>query len=127
MPENAPQVATARTRIAQPAAGRDFLGQTAEEVLITRKSLPRPPDPQGPRTSGPEAADLPAYRRNGPPAAHSGARRGRRAAAGAAGVRGDGRGDRAGGTNTTRLELKRLAGRGIPIETEQGLFTQPRP
>jgi hypothetical protein len=29
--------------------------------------------------------------------------------------------------NNTRLKLKRLAERGIPVETEQGLFTQPRP
>jgi hypothetical protein len=26
-----------------------------------------------------------------------------------------------------RAELKRLAGRGILVETEPGLFTQPRP
>lgn len=29
--------------------------------------------------------------------------------------------------NNTRLKLKRLAERGILVETEQGLFTQPRP
>ncbi|MER6274020.1 hypothetical protein [Streptomyces sp900105755] len=29
--------------------------------------------------------------------------------------------------NKTRLKLKRLAERGILVETEQGLFTQPRP
>ncbi|MCX5015061.1 hypothetical protein OG765_29445 [Streptomyces sp. NBC_00555] len=29
--------------------------------------------------------------------------------------------------NNTRLKLKRLADRGILVETEQGLFTQPRP
>ncbi|MFE2521918.1 hypothetical protein [Streptomyces mirabilis] len=29
--------------------------------------------------------------------------------------------------NNTRLKLKRLTARGILVETEQGLFTQPRP
>ncbi|WP_369226630.1 hypothetical protein AB5J52_38785 [Streptomyces sp. R39] len=29
--------------------------------------------------------------------------------------------------NNTRLKLKRLVERGIQVETEQGLFTQPRP
>ncbi|MEU2309393.1 hypothetical protein [Streptomyces misionensis] len=29
--------------------------------------------------------------------------------------------------NNVRLKLKRLAGRGILTETEQGLFTLPRP
>jgi hypothetical protein len=29
--------------------------------------------------------------------------------------------------NNVRLKLKRLADRGILIEPEQGLFTQPRP
>jgi len=29
--------------------------------------------------------------------------------------------------NNTRLKLKRLVERGILVETEQGLFTQPRP
>jgi hypothetical protein len=29
--------------------------------------------------------------------------------------------------NNARLKLKRLANRGILTETEQGLFTQPRP
>lgn len=29
--------------------------------------------------------------------------------------------------NNTRLKLKRLAERGILAETEQGLFTHPRP
>ncbi|SED58825.1 hypothetical protein SAMN05216533_8513 [Streptomyces sp. Ag109_O5-10] len=29
--------------------------------------------------------------------------------------------------NDTRLQLRRLAERGIPVETVQGLFTQPRP
>ncbi|QKW17642.1 hypothetical protein HUT16_02285 [Kitasatospora sp. NA04385] len=29
--------------------------------------------------------------------------------------------------NNVRLKLKRLADRGIPAETEPGLFTQPRP
>ncbi|GAA1232846.1 hypothetical protein [Streptomyces rhizosphaericus] len=29
--------------------------------------------------------------------------------------------------NNTRLKLNRLAERGILVETEQGLFTQPRP
>ena len=29
--------------------------------------------------------------------------------------------------NNTRLKLKRLAERGILVETEQGLFTRPRP
>ncbi|MEH0446962.1 hypothetical protein QA811_25600 [Streptomyces sp. B21-102] len=29
--------------------------------------------------------------------------------------------------NNTRLKLKRLIERGTPVETEQGLFAQPRP
>ncbi|MFI7236037.1 hypothetical protein [Streptomyces cyaneofuscatus] len=29
--------------------------------------------------------------------------------------------------NNVRLKLKRLVGRGILVETKQGLFTQPRP
>ena len=29
--------------------------------------------------------------------------------------------------NNTRLQLRRLTERGIPVETEQGLFTQTRP
>ncbi len=29
--------------------------------------------------------------------------------------------------NNTRLELKRLTARGILVETERGLFAQPRP
>ncbi|MGW3739946.1 hypothetical protein ACWD62_04865 [Streptomyces sp. NPDC005146] len=30
-------------------------------------------------------------------------------------------------SNNTRLKLKRLTARGFLVETEQGLFTQPRP
>ncbi|SCF96465.1 hypothetical protein GA0115259_105835 [Streptomyces sp. MnatMP-M17] len=29
--------------------------------------------------------------------------------------------------NNTRLQLRRVTEHGIPVETEQGLFTQPRP
>ncbi|GAA5072740.1 hypothetical protein HNP84_009335 [Thermocatellispora tengchongensis] len=31
------------------------------------------------------------------------------------------------GVQNVRAKLKRLAGRGILVETEPGLFTQPRP
>ncbi|WP_185149560.1 hypothetical protein [Streptomyces sp. Ag109_O5-1] len=84
------QADATREQITQLTARLDELGRAAEEVRITRKTLLTLPDPQPPAAPAPELPDHPAYQQ-----IMAGVHRRRRAAAGAAGVRGDGPGDRA--------------------------------
>ncbi|MFF2205863.1 hypothetical protein [Streptomyces sp. NPDC058145] len=118
--ELAAQAEAAKERIAELSAQLEELHQTAEEVRITRKTLlelsePTPPAPPklrtirptsrswrcSPRPDGPLQARQVCEAMDLPIAPNT--------------------------LNNTRLKLKRLAERGILVETEQGLFTQPRP
>lgn len=88
--EIAAQAETAREKIAELTALLDGLGRVTEEIRITRKTLLELPDPRPP---APPTREAPGPSRLPPD--HGSVRHTRRPAAGASGVRGDGRGDRA--------------------------------
>ncbi|WUH89820.1 hypothetical protein OG900_09110 [Streptomyces sp. NBC_00433] len=88
--EIATQAETTRGRIAELNAQLAEFDRLAEEVRITRKTLLALPDPSPPTPPATKLPDHPAYRQ-----IMAGVRRGRRPAAGAGGLRGDGSGDRA--------------------------------
>ncbi|MEU3521726.1 hypothetical protein ABZ770_41955 [Streptomyces sp. NPDC006654] len=120
--EIAAQTETTREQIAQLTARLDELGRGAEEVRIIRKTLLQLPDPAPPAPPAPKLPDHPAYQQI-------------MAVFGAADAPLRARHvcesmdlEIAPNTiNNTRLKLKRLSECGILVETEQGLFTQPRP
>ncbi|MFE6904436.1 hypothetical protein ACFVFJ_48005 [Streptomyces sp. NPDC057717] len=113
------QAEEAREQITQLTAQLDELGRAVEEVRITRKTLLELPDPQPP---APKLPDHPAYQQI--MAVFAAADHPLRARQVCEAM------DLAvapNNINNVRLKLKRLADRGILTETEQGLFSQPRP
>ncbi|MFB7332578.1 hypothetical protein ACFC00_13115 [Streptomyces adustus] len=116
------QAETMREQITQLTTQLDELGRTAYEIRITRKTLLELPDPQPPAPSAPKLPDHPAYQQiMAVFTAVDHPLRARRVCEAM---------DLPVVPNTinnVRLELKRLADRGILAETEPGLFTQPRP
>ncbi|MCX5613274.1 MULTISPECIES: hypothetical protein [Streptomyces] len=111
-----------REQIAQLTARLDELDRAAEEVRITRKTLLELPDPQPPAPPAPKLPDHPAYQQI--MEVFTAADHPLRARQVCEAM------DLTVAPNTinnTRLKLKRLADRAILVETEQGLFTQPRP
>ncbi|MFE7332281.1 hypothetical protein ACFU8W_46980 [Streptomyces sp. NPDC057565] len=116
------QAEETRERITQLTAQLDELGRAAEEVRITRKTLLELPDPQPPAPPAPKLPDHPAYQQI--MAVFTAADHPLRARQVCEAM------DLAvapNNINNVRLKLKRLADRGILTETEQGLFSQPRP
>ncbi|MFG2785085.1 hypothetical protein ACGFY7_45650 [Streptomyces prunicolor] len=116
------QAETTGEQIAQLTARLDELGRAAEEVRITRKTLLELPDPQPPAPSAPKLPDHPAHQQiMAVFATADGPLRARQVceAMDLEIAPSD--------INNTRLKLKRLTERRILVETEQGLFTQPRP
>ncbi|MGX1560948.1 hypothetical protein [Streptomyces sp. NPDC055506] len=113
---------TMREQVAQLTAQLDELGQAAEEVRITRKTLLGLPDPGAARAAGTEAAGS-----SGLPGDHGGVHRGDHPLRARQVCEAMDLAVAPNSTNKVRLKLKRLAGRGILTETEPGLFTQPRP
>ncbi|MFE2912257.1 hypothetical protein ACFXI0_15235 [Kitasatospora indigofera] len=116
------QAETAREKIAELTELLDGLGSAAEEIRITRKTLLELPDPE---PSAPPAAKLPdhrAYQQIVAVFTAADAPLRARAVCEAMDVE-----TAPSNINNVRLKLKRLADRGILAETEQGLFTLPRP
>jgi hypothetical protein len=116
------QADATREQIAQLTARLDDLGRAAEEVRITRKTLLELPDPQPPAPLAPELPDHPAYQQIMAVFATTDASLRARQVCEAMDME-----IAPNNINNTRLKLKRLTERGILVETEQGLFTQPRP
>ena len=116
------QADATREQIAQLTARLEELGRAAEEVRITRKTLLELPDPQPPTPLAPELLDHPAYQQI--MAVFGTADTPLRARQVCEAIDME---IAPNNINNTRLKLKRLTERGILIETEQGLFTQPRP
>jgi hypothetical protein len=98
------------------------LGRAAEEVRITRKTLLELPDPQPPAAPAPQLPDHPAYQQIMAVFATADAPLRARQVCEAMDIE-----IAPNNINNTRLKLKRLTERGILVETEQGLFTRPRP
>ncbi len=120
--EIAAQAEAAKERIAELSAQLEELHRTAEEIRITRKTLLELPDPQPPAPPPPKPPDHPAYQQIMAVFASADAPLRARQVCEAMNL------EIAPNTiNNTRLKLKRLVERGILAETEQGLFTQPRP
>ncbi|MGW1547749.1 hypothetical protein [Streptomyces sp. NPDC002346] len=116
------QAEETREQITQLTAQLDELGLAAEEVRITRKTLLELPDPQPPAPRAPKLPDHPAYQQI--MAVFTAADHPLRARQVCEAM------DLAvapNNINNVRLKLKRLADRGILTETEQDLFSQPRP
>ncbi|MER7202238.1 hypothetical protein [Streptomyces sp. CB01635] len=116
------QAEEAREQITQLTAQLEELGRAVEEVRITRKTLLELPDPQPPAPPAPKLPDHPAYHQI--MAVFAAADHPLRARQVCEAM------DLAvapNNINNVRLKLKRLADRGILTETEQGLFSQPRP
>ncbi|WP_328688016.1 hypothetical protein OHA74_53660 [Streptomyces phaeochromogenes] len=116
------QAEAVKEQIAQLTTQLNKLGRAAEEVRITRKTLLELPDPQPPAPPAPKLPDHPAYQQI--MAVFSAADHPLRARQVCEAM------DLTvapNNINNTRLKLKRLTDRGILTETEQGLFTQPRP
>ncbi|MET8539024.1 hypothetical protein ABZV67_47330 [Streptomyces sp. NPDC005065] len=116
------QAEETREQITRLTAQLDELGRAAEEVRITRKTLLELPDPQPPAPPAPKLPDHPAYQQimavftvaDHPLRARQVCEAMDLTVA-------------PNNINNVRLKLKGLADRGILTETEQGLFTQPRP
>ena len=108
-------------QIAQLTARLDELGRAAGEVRITRKRLLELPDPQSAAPPAPKLPDHPAYQQIMAVFAAADAPLRARAVCEAMDLE-----IAPSNINNVRLKLKRLVERGILVETEQGLFTQPR-
>jgi hypothetical protein len=120
--EIAAQAETTREQITQLTAQLDELGQAAEEVRITRKTLVALPDPQPPAPPALKLPDHPAYQQI--MAVFTAADHPLRARQVCEAMDLE---IAPNNINNVRLKLKRLADRGILAETEPGLFTRPRP
>jgi hypothetical protein len=120
--EIAAQADAAKERIAELSAQLEEFHRTAEEIRITRKTLLELPEPVPPAPPPPKLPDHPAYQQIMAVFAAADAPLRARQVCEAMDL------EIAPNTiNNTRLKLKRLVERGILTETEQGLFTHPRP
>ncbi|MFD7379725.1 hypothetical protein ACFY13_49095 [Streptomyces mirabilis] len=120
--EIAAQAETAREKIAELTALLDGLDTAVEGIRITRKTLLELPDPPPPSRPAAKLPDNPAYQQIMAVFAAADAPLRARAVCEEMDVE-----IAPSNINNTRLKLKRLAERGILAETEQGLFTLPRP
>ncbi|MFF5797832.1 MULTISPECIES: hypothetical protein [Streptomyces] len=120
--EIAAQAEAVKERIAELSAQLEEFHRTAEEIRITRKTLLELPEPVPPVPPPPKLPDHPAYQQIMAVFAAADAPLRARQVCEAMDL------EIAPNTiNNTRLKLKRLVERGILAETEQGLFTHPRP
>jgi hypothetical protein len=119
--ETTVQAETTREQITPLTTQLDELGRAANEVRITRKTLLGLPDPQLPAPPAPKLPDHPAYQQIMAVFTADHPLRARQVyeAMDVAVAPNN--------VNNVRLKLKRLAGLGIQIETDPGLFTHPRP
>jgi hypothetical protein len=116
------QAETTREQITPLTTQLDELGRAAEEVRITRETLLELPDPEPPAPSAPKLPDHAAYQQIMAVFAAADTPLRARQVCEAMDLE-----IAPNNINNTRLKLKRLTERGILVETEQGLFTQPRP
>ncbi|MGD3110917.1 hypothetical protein [Streptomyces sp. YGL11-2] len=119
--EIAAQAETTREQITQLTARLDELGRAAEEVRITHKTLLELPGRQPPAPPAPKLPDYPAYQQIMAVFAAADTPLRARHVCEAMDLE-----IAPNNINDTRLKLKRLTERGILVEAEQGLFTQPR-
>ncbi len=120
--EIAAQAEAAKERIAELSAQLEEFHRAAEEIRITRKTLLELPEPAPPAPPPPQLPDHPAYQQIMAVFTAADTPLRARQVCEAMDL------EIAPNTiNNTRLKLKRLVERGILVETEQGLFTQPRP
>ncbi|WP_323377507.1 hypothetical protein [Streptomyces sp. RB17] len=120
--EIAAQAEGARERIAELTALLDGFDAAAEEIRITRKTPLKLPDPPLAVPPAARLPDHPAYQQVMAVFAAADAPLRARAVCEAMDLE-----IAPSNINNVRLKLKRLAERGILAETEQGLFTLPRP
>ncbi|MFD7533518.1 hypothetical protein ACFV8E_38935 [Streptomyces sp. NPDC059849] len=120
--EIAAQAETTQEKIAELTALLDGLDKVTEAIRITRKTLLELPDPQPPVPPAVELPDHPAYQQIMAVFAAADAPLRARAVCEAMDLE-----IAPNNVNNVRLKLKRLAERRILVETEQGLFTLPRP
>jgi hypothetical protein len=118
----AAQAEAARERIAELTALLDGFDKATEEIRITRKTLLELPDPQPPAPPATKLPDHPAYQQIMAVFATADHPLRARQVCEAMDVE-----IAPNNINNVRLKLKRLAERGILVETEHGLFAQPRP
>ncbi|GAB1333323.1 hypothetical protein [Streptomyces sennicomposti] len=116
------QAETTREQITQLTAQLDEPGRAAAEVRITPKTLLAPPDQQPSAPPAPELPDHPACQQITAVFTEAGHPLRARQVCEAMDVA-----IAPNNINNVRLKLERPAGRGIPAETEPGLFSQPRP
>lgn len=105
--------------IATMTAHLEGLGKAAEEIRITRKTLLELPEPQPPTPPATKLPDHPAYQQIMAVFTAADTPLRARAVCEAIDL------EPAPNINNIRLKLKRLAERGILVEAEPGLFTQP--
>ena len=120
--EIAAQAEATQVRIAELTTQLEEFDRVAEEIRITRKTLLALPDPSPPTPSAAKLPDHPAYQQIMAVFAAADAPLRARAVCEAMNLQ-----IAPSNVNNVRLKLKRLVERGILIEPEQGLFTQPRP
>jgi hypothetical protein len=116
------QADAAKERIAELSAQLEDFHRAAEEIRITRRTLLELPEPVPPAPPPPKLPDHPAYQQIMAVFAAADAPLRARQVCEAMDLE-----IAPNNINNTRLKLKRLAERGILVETEQGLFAQPRP
>ncbi|WP_416986734.1 hypothetical protein [Streptomyces sp. T028] len=119
--EIATQAEATRARITELTAQLEEFGRVAEEVRITRKTLLALPEPASPTPPPVKLPDHPAYQQIMAVFAAADAPLRARAVCEAMDLE-----IAPNNVNNVRLKLKRLAERGILIESEQGLFTKPQ-
>ncbi|SCE16039.1 hypothetical protein GA0115245_123380, partial [Streptomyces sp. di188] len=120
--EIAAEAEALRQKITEFSALLDGLDKAAEEVRVTRKTLLDLPDQQQPAPPAPELPDHPAYQQIMTAFTATTTPLRARAVCEALDME-----VTANSVNNTRLKLKRLAGRGVLVEAEQGLFALPKP
>ena len=120
--EIAAQAGAAQEKIAKLTARLDGFDTATEEIRTTRKTLLKLSGPPPPASPAAKLPDHRAYQQIMAVFAATDAPLRARAACEAMDVE-----MAPSNINNVRLKLKRLAERGILAETEQGLFTLPRP
>ncbi|MEU9979383.1 hypothetical protein [Streptomyces sp. NPDC051014] len=120
--EIAAQAETAREKIVELTPLLDGLDTAAEEIRITRKTLLELPEQPPPTPQAAKLPDHPDYQQI--MGVFAAADAPLRAQAVCEGMDVE---IAHSNINNVRLKLKRLADRGVLLETEQGLFTLPRP
>jgi hypothetical protein len=116
------QAGAAQEKIAELTALLDGFDTAAEEIRTTRRTLLELPDPRPPTPPAAKLPDHPAYQQIMAVLATADAPLRARAVCEAMDLE-----IAPNNINNVRLKLKRLVERRILTETEQGLFTRPRP